>query len=127
MRLLNSLCAAFKAIYGDIVYAIKYNLRYLVTVTEFGLMNLMYELGKYDWGVKEPAIAFGIPLVGLLLFRIAREMADRANVGNSVPVPEKRFTEVDDDGEVSIPTSRTHELILYVADLEDYLERKGYL
>ena len=37
------------------------------------------------------------------------------------------FTEVDDYGEVSIPNNRIQELILYLADLEDWLERKGLL
>ena len=33
----------------------------------------------------------------------------------------------DDYGEVSIPNNRIQELILYLADLEDWLERKGLL
>lgn len=47
--------------------------------------------------------------------------------GQSVPAPVKRFTEVSDDGMVSVDQNRLQELLLYVADVEDSLERSGRL
>lgn len=47
--------------------------------------------------------------------------------GDEVPVPRKRFTQTSTDGEVSVRVDRTQELILYVCDVENYLERKGKL
>ena len=58
---------------------------------------------------------------------LLRSYANKIGKGTTIPVPDKRFTEVDDYGEVSIPNNRIQELILYLADLEDWLERKGLL
>lgn len=42
------------------------------------------------------------------------------------PVPTKRFTSEHRDGEVSIENSRLQEMILYVSDVEDWLESSGF-
>lgn len=68
-----------------------------------------------------------IPIVVCVIIYYLRSYANKIGKGTTIPVPEKRFTEVDDYGEVSIPNNRIQELILYLADLEDWLERKGLL
>lgn len=67
------------------------------------------------------------PVVVWIIIYVLRSIANKYNKGYTIPIPDKRFTEVDEDGEVSIPNSRIQELILYLADLEDWLERKGLL
>ena len=67
-----------------------------------------------------------IPIVFLIVVHIIRSFANKIGKGITVPTPTKRFTEVD-DGEVNIRNDRLQELILYTADLEDWLERKGLL
>lgn len=42
------------------------------------------------------------------------------------PVPAKRFTSESRDGEVSIENSRLQEMIIYVCDVEDWLESSGF-
>ena len=42
------------------------------------------------------------------------------------PVPVKRFTSESKDGEVSIEKSRLQEMILYVSEVEDWLESSGF-
>lgn len=42
------------------------------------------------------------------------------------PVPAKRFTSESRDGEVSIEKSRLQEMILYVSEVEDWLESSGF-
>lgn len=68
-----------------------------------------------------------IPLMFYILIYYLRSAANKIGKGVTIPVPDKRFTEVDEDGEVSIEHKRIQELILYVADLEDWMERKGML
>lgn len=68
-----------------------------------------------------------IPLAVSVLIYILKSIANKIGKGITIPVPNKRFTEVDDDGEVNVEVKRTQELILYMADLEDWLERKGLL
>lgn len=68
-----------------------------------------------------------IPILFLIVVYIIRSFANKIGKGITIPVPSKRFTEVDEDGEVNIRHDRLQELILYIADLEDWLERKGLL
>lgn len=42
------------------------------------------------------------------------------------PVPVKRFTSESKDGEVSIEKNRLQEMILYVSEVEDWLESSGF-
>lgn len=74
-------------------------------------------------------IHFGWPLlvpIGFVLVAgYLRWYGNRIGKGVTIPVPSKRFTEVDDDGMVSVDYDRTQELLLYIADLEDWLERRG--
>ena len=42
------------------------------------------------------------------------------------PVPSKRFTSESGDGEVSIEKNRLQEMILYVSEVEDWLESSGF-
>lgn len=118
----------------DIVQAVDYfitnNLRNFAWILNFILPYLMYIIGQH---VYETRGYFGvggelfIPIIFCVITYILRSYANKIGKGTTIPVPEKRFTEVDDYGEVSIPNNRIHELILYLADLEDWLERKGLL
>ena len=118
----------------DIIRAIDYfitsNLRNFAWFLNFILPYLMYIIGQK---IYEARGCFGIgselfiPIIFCIITYILRSYANKIGKGTTIPVPEKRFTEVDDYGEVSIPNSRVQELILYLADLEDWLERKGLL
>lgn len=122
------------AIIHDVVQAIRYfvtnNLRNFVWILNFILPYIMYIIGQKVC-LERGKIAFGgellIPIVFCVITYYIRSYANKIGKGTTIPVPEKRFTEVDDDGEVSIRNSRIQELILYLADLEDWLERKGLL
>ena len=49
------------------------------------------------------------------------------NASEDIPVPYRRFTRVDyDSGRVDVDYDRVQEMILYVADLEDWFDRNGY-
>ena len=122
------------AIIIDVVQAVHYfitnNLRNFAWILNFILPYVMYVIGQKVCE-ERGRIAFGgelfIPIVFCVVTYYVRSYANKIGKGTTIPVPEKRFTEVDDDGEVSIRNSRIQELILYLADLEDWLERKGLL
>ena len=42
------------------------------------------------------------------------------------PIPAKRFTSESRDGEVTVENSRLQEMIIYVCDVEDWLESSGF-
>ena len=122
------------AIILDVVQAIHYfitnNLRNFARILSFILPYVMYVIGQ-NVCAERGKIAFGgelfIPILFCVITYYIRSYANKIGKGTTIPVPDKRFTEVDDYGEVSIPNNRIQELILYLADLEDWLERKGLL
>lgn len=114
----------------SIAYFVKNNLMAFANILNIIVPYAMYFIGQYVMTGKIKLI-FGIELLiplicGILIFYI-KSTANKIGKGTTIPIPSKRFTKVEDDGEVSIENRRIQELILYVADLEDYLERKGML
>lgn len=112
----------------DIVRNVRYwfdsNIRNLPSLLDIVLPYLMYFLGvelRLDY------IYLVIPVIIHLISYYSKSYANKINKGSSIPTPAKRFTSEDEYGEVSINQDRTSELILYMADLEDFLERKGLL
>lgn len=74
---------------------------------------------KYDFN----ALFLIIPIASFLIQVIMNRVNDKIGKGKEIPIPENKFTQEDEDGEVSIDTNRLQEMILYVADVESYLER----
>lgn len=68
-----------------------------------------------------------IPLLFWFVTTLLNSIANKTGKGLTVPVPKKRFTDVSEEGEITVATSRIEELLLYLCDLEDWLERKGML
>ena len=61
----------------------------------------------------------------VLTIAVLKACAKRHNIVDGMPIPVERFTSVRDD-EVNVEYDRVNDLLLYVADLEDWLEREGY-
>lgn len=123
-----------RAIIVDVIRAVDYfitnNLRNFARILNFILPYMMYIIGQ-NVCITRGYFAFGgeifIPIMFYMIIYVLRSYANKIGKGTTIPVPEKRFTEVDDYGEVSVENNRVQELILYLADLEDWLERKGLL
>lgn len=114
----------------NFTYFIKSNLITFANILNLLTPYVMYFVGQYVANDRNE-IAIGgevfIPLAFIVFIYYLRSTANKIGKGMTVPIPDKRFTQVDDDGEVSIENKRIQELLLYVADLEDWLERKGLL
>ena len=115
---------------ANILMFIENNLKNFANILNMVLPYLMYFVGQEvfksrgNFGVGGEIF---IPLVfGIIIYYI-RSFANKIGKGITIPVPDERFTEVDEDGEVNVRNSRLQEMILYLADLEDWLERKGLL
>lgn len=111
-------------------YFIKNNLINFAKILNFIIPYVMYFIGQYIASNKGN-ISVGweicIPIAFVVVIYYLRSTANKMGKGITIPIPDKRFTNVDDDGEVSIEHKRIQELLLYTADLEDWLERKGLL
>lgn len=110
------------------------NLMNLANITNFALPYVMYFVGQDLYrlygvgdGYVVNAVLFAPALLALVIY-YTKSIANKIGKGITVPVPAKRFTEVDkEEGMVSIDNDRVQELLLYVADLEDWLEKKGLM
>ena len=89
-------------------------------ILKLGLPYMMYWYGMEKG---KPTYWLFLPLVFWFVTIILDRLAEKTGKGKNIPVPAKRFTEEDSDGEVSIEQARLQEMILYVSDIENYLER----
>lgn len=129
VRFFSIMFAIVVELFCMILDVIGRNLRNLALLLQIGLPYLMWYLGAYLYEEQGEFAVGGelfIPLFVFLVIYFVGSFANHIGKGERIPVPEKRFTEVD-DGEVSVPVSRQDEMLFYLADLEDYLERKGYM
>lgn len=114
----------------NFVHFIKNNLTNFANVLNLIVPYVMYFMGQcvaFDRGNISVGWEIGIPIVFVVVIYYLKSTANKMGKGITIPIPDKRFTSVDDDGEVSIEHKRVQELLLYTADLEDWLERKGLL
>lgn len=129
-KFLATIGAITMDIWHEVAYFVQINMRYVAVIIEMVLPYAMYMLGQ-DVAITRKSIEVGgevfIPVVVIVFAYYVREFANKSGKGNVVPIPNRRFTEVSSDGEVSVDNSRIQELLLYMADLEDYMERKGWL
>ena len=130
MKILSITLEIVKDIIRNVVYFIESNLRNIANLLNCLLPYIMLFIGQYVYEERGKFAIGGeilIPLyIGLIIYFI-KSYANKIGKGTTIPTPQKRFTTIDDDGEVSIENNRIQELILYVSDLEDWLERKGIL
>lgn len=111
-------------------YVVKNNIYNAGKAISFAVPYAMYGLGQWAYNISNGytiGIEAIIPIVVGALSYYMRAYGNKIGKGNIVPVPNKRFTEVHEDGEVTIRSDRLQELVLYMADLEDWIEKKGYM
>ena len=126
IKILNSFMDAVKELMRMMLTFVKNNIMTFSNILYAILPYGMYVLGIYE-GKKAIILAVAIPIVIFIVIFLLRRVANALGSSSNIPIPSKRFTSVDEDGEVTIKTNRLQELILYTSELEDYLERKGLL
>lgn len=114
----------------NIAYVVKSNLRNYARILEMASPYLMYFIGQHVFEERDKFVVGGeifIPIALYIFIHFIRCYANKIGKGTTIPIPHKRFTQIDDNDEVSVKQDELQELILYIADLEDWLERKGLL
>ena len=114
----------------SVAYFMRRNVRHLGTLIELGTPYLMYVLGQrlaLDKGMFAVGGELFLPLCLWVIANFIKSVANKLNRGPRIPKPTERFTEADEDGVVSVEEERLEEMLIYMADLEDYMERKGWL
>lgn len=126
----SDLVMSFIDFISDIAYFFSRTLYLWISLLELLCPYLMWYITIYCYKERGSFQIGGevfIPIVYLMFTRILKNFANRRNLGNSIPVPRERFTKELEEGEFSVDENRLQEMILYVADVEDYLERKGLI
>lgn len=106
--------------------AILNGMRNFTLLIEFLLPYLCLLIGQYCYEFRGEYAVGGeifVPLICFFFINYFRMFANKVGKGISIPRPANRFTEVGEDGEVTVSDKRIEEMILYLADLEDWLER----
>lgn len=120
-RFIKSVKITLKAI----LYFILDLSRYISTIIRLIAYYIMLYLG-YILYIKRGKFIIGgelfIPIFILFITSIIDRYTSSIGKGKDIPKPNKRFTHKDND-EIYISKDRKEELILYMSDLEDWLER----
>lgn len=118
--------APFKEFISSLIYYVTDN-TFAITCLIQALLPMVAMLVGFK--LTNENIVAGVAILVVVQFVVSyiKKFMVHAGKGDEVPVPRKRFTIVDKYGEVSVQVDRSQELILYVCDLENYLERKGKL
>lgn len=114
-----------KLIYSNIKFYIKNNMYFISVVIRIVSPFILIDIAAK--GTYNIYVLFAAEAIIELICYLVRSISNYIGKGESIPVPLERFTEVHEDGEVRVNKSRINEMILYVSDVEDYLERKGIL
>ena len=116
----------FRMLYSEIKYFVKSNMYVVSALLGISLPIVCFAVARMSLPIPIVLQMFVIACAQFILYCV-KWYASSIGKGQSVPVPTKRFTQVSEDGEVSIEANRVQEMLLYVADVEDYLERRGMM
>ena len=129
-RVLEILVETIEDMFNMLGYILSTSIYPISKILMFILPYLMFMLGLTiykDSGDDMKAVILLIPILINMLSYILKSAANKIGKGETPPVPYKRFTSNDGDGEVSVENSRVQEMLIFVYDYEEWLERKGYL
>ena len=67
------------------------------------------------------------PIIVFICCSLMLAIANENNVGDDFPLPFKRFTKDDEFQGIAVKKEDVNDMIMYVNDLENWLERKGFI
>ena len=117
---------AIQKIFNNIKYFIDCNLSSFACIIEFILPYCAFFIGQYEYQIAGQMtcgreVIYILILYMLILF--LKSIANKRGKGDKLPIPSKRFTKRDEINSVSVNNSDLSEMILYLADLEDYIDK----
>lgn len=130
-RFINIIVDIILEFYYEALDFVGNNLRNVSIILRAGLPYFMWYIGIYLYHKRGKFIVGGeifIPFLVFIVIYFIRQFANRIGKGEKIPVPEERFTEPgEEEGEYTVETRRIEEMILYMSNLENWLQRKGLL
>ena len=119
------LLECIKEMLQDVIRVLISNVYNFYKLLMFVCPYLMFYLGMNNI---KASIALIVPVIVWIIASLVHRLANKNNKGDCVPVPRKRFTEVNEelDG-YTINQEDINEIILYLGEVEDYLEKRRLL
>lgn len=114
-------------LYNELKFLIKNSIYPVVTLYGAAFPTMCFFMGKAQLPDEPTWLLIVLIMVAQIALYCIKWYLTKMGKGNDVPSPVERFTSVSNDGEVTVDVDRMQEMLLYVADVEDYLERKGLL
>jgi len=117
-----------KEVWFVVIYTIKSNLYVMGKMLEFSIPYIMWYLTISLYEERGQFAVGGEMFLPVLLFFICgviRKASNKKGQGNEFPVANKRFTTEEEYGEVTISEDDIQEIILYLNDVENYIEKRG--
>lgn len=109
-------------------YAVKRNIFIFCKMLEFSTPYIMWYLAismHKERGYFSVGGELFIPPVFFFICGVLNKVSEESGQGYNFPVAKKRFTSEDDFGEVTITENDIPEVILYLNDVENYIEKRG--
>lgn len=106
------------------------NTELIINIMYISLPYIMLKVGNQVYS-ERGYLSYGgevfIPILFLfIIFTLNNLDNRRKNVNNELPIPNKRFTIVD-GSKIEVENERLEELLIYMQELEDYLEDEKFL
>lgn len=130
MRLFEVVGEIAYDMFQDVVDVVRNNLYNVYKLIMFACPYVMLYIGVSigNEGILAGWVVLLIPVLLWLISSFLHRLANKNNRGDSVPVPRKRFTEIEEEMDgYTINQDDINEIILYLGEVEDYLERKRLL
>lgn len=115
----------FKELFAEAKFFVKRNIKFWVSMAFVLNPTIMMFLCEYEVVSFDFSVTMMLTIHAVLC--LLKKGIEVCGLDNDIPVPNERFTEISEDGEVSVNYERLQEMLIYMADLEDYLEMKGLL
>lgn len=130
VRLFWVMVSILADVWHEVSFFVKTNMQNVGDILNIATPYIMWyvAIDLYD---KRGKFAIGseifLPVFLLLLSAVLKRLAYACNSSRDrVPVYYKRFTAVDEEGEITVAEEDLQEMLIYLSDVEDYIVRKGY-
>lgn len=114
-----------KAMRARAIYWLTHNVMLLVTLVDMFVPLIALLIYMHIEGPLDLLVSLVVCFIIQLGVSVSRHFYMWQNERQNVPMPSKRFTRDEGDGEVTIEYARLQELILFTYEYENWLEEQG--
>jgi hypothetical protein len=116
--------SVFEDMIANAVYQVKRYMFVIYSIAKLCLPFICIAIGQSLNGNIKFSLWYVYVAIIMIAMDVIHRISNKEGFGDEVPIPAKRFTTVSEDGEASIESNRLQEMILYVSNVEDYLESR---